>query len=638
MRKLNIRKGFTLVELMVAAALLLIILGTMIPQFSAIRNSWATTQNSSEIIQNAMVLDDHLNRNLTTAKQITAVSSTDVANGFINFTDSNGISKTYQVSNGYIAFGETENPQPLAGPVTQFKISCYSLNDFDTAITDVNSIRFVKIETCLTNSDSQTKSQNLTTQVFIQSGQSCAVDSNVIDIMVDPHQPNTAIDYIAGYSGCNAVIEMSRKGSQGLLCFKDIVGDTDSQIPAGTKITEAKLKLWLVNHNGNGTISLFRMYVPWTEASTWNSIGRGITPGRNCDSSTPVTVSPGNTDLVSIEIDVTDIVQGWINGDYSNYGFGIINNANNDLQFAATENTTGTNSHTPKLVITKGADNNPKVAVKNTVSYGGSTAIFDSYNSDSGSYGGNNISYNAVVTSNATGWGTITLYSGGTIYGDAYIGPGGNTSTGFSTWGSTITGKRGTLDSEIVFQNSSAPNKEPFNGSTEGDFPSNDWVGGERIINSDHYYSSISIWSSNITINGDVTIVLNGDLNIGTGRYLRLSSGSTLNLYVKGNCNIGGSLNAYNDKLPSSLRIYMIGGNKIFSTYGSGNIYALLDNPNGSISLWGSGQFFGRMKGNSLSGSAKIHVDLDSEFIAGGSSEPQTWTFAGGSSIEGIVP
>jgi len=638
MRKLNIRNGFTLVELMVAAALLLIILGAMIPQFSAIKNSWATTQNSSEIIQNAMVLDDHLNRNLAAAKQITAVSASDVANGFINFTDSNGISKIYQLSDGYIAFGETANPQPLAGPATEFKIACYSLDDFDTPITDVNFIRFVKIETRLTNSDPKTVSKNLTTQIFIQTGQSYAVDSNIIDIMVNSQQPNTAIDYIAGDNGCNAVIEISKKGTQGLLCFQDIVGDAEGLIPAGTKIAEAKLKLWISQHNGNATISLYRMYVPWTELSTWNSIGRGVVPGSNCDSSTAVTVSPGNQASVSMEIDVTGIVQGWINGDYPNYGFGIINNANNNFQFAATENSTGTNAHTPKLTVTKASDNSPTIAVKNSISYGGSNAIFDSYHSGAGDYGGSNVSQNAVVTTNAITSGVFNLYSGAKIYGDAHIGPGGNVSTGFSIWGCTITGEKGTLDTEVAFQNSSAPDIAPFNGSPEGDFPTNDWVGGERIINSNHYFNSISIWSSNITVNGDVTIVLDGDLNIGSGRYLRVSSGSTLTLYVKGNCSIGGSLNAYYDKLPSSLRIYMIGGNKSFSTYGSGSIYALLDNPNGTVGFWSSGQFYGRIKSASLSGSCKIHVDLDSEFLAGGSSEPQIWTFTGGSSLGGILP
>ncbi len=643
MRRDNLKFGFTIVELMVAMVLLLIIMAAMVPQIRAIRSSWATTQKSSELIQNTLVLEEHLNRNLVAAKQILAVSSDNVDNGYITFTDNLGVSKTYSVTNGYISFGNTANPQLLAGPVTKFKISCYSLSDFDTPITDVNSIRFVKVETDLTSSESPSTSRSFVTQIYIQTGKPSTSSQEVIDVMVHPNYRDTAYDFIAGSYGCDAVMEIRRNGYQALLCFKDIVGDTNSQIPQGTKISEATLKLWYVNQNGNGNgnFYIYRMNTDWSEQSTWNSIGGGIRPGINCDSSSVLTISPGNTVPTALEIDVTDIVQGWVNGDYTNYGFGFVNDKNNNMQFAASENTTGTNAFTPKLTIkNQASDNNPKIAVKNFVSYGGSSGTFDSYNSNSGLYNSGNVSKNAVVTANAIGSNIITLYSGGTIYGDAYIGPGGNIATGFSTWGSTITGTRGTLDTAIDFPNPTAPTGSPFDSASEGDFPTNDWTGGERTISSNHHYNSISIWSSYITINGDITILLDGDLNIGSGRSVRIASGSSLNLYVKGNCGIGGSLNAYNECLPSNLRIYMIGSNKSFSTWGNGNIYAMIDNPNGPVSFWGSGEFFGRIKCTALSGSSRIHVDLDSQFEAGGGSSDKnkTWTFSGGSSSQGIAP
>ncbi|MCE5340053.1 MAG: DNRLRE domain-containing protein [Planctomycetaceae bacterium] len=641
MRKNNLIAGFTIVELMVAMVLLLIIMAALIPQIRAIRSSWATTQKSSELIQNALVLEEHLNRNLAAAKQILAVSSDNVDSGYITFTDNLGVSKTYSVANGYIAFGDTANPQLLAGPVTKFKISCYSLNDFDTPVTDANSIRFVKIETDLTNSESSGTSRNIVTQIYVQTGKPSASGQEVIDVMVNQNNKNTAYDFIAGSYGCDAVMEISKNSYQALLCFKDIVGDANWQIPLGTEISEATLKLWYVNHNGSNNINIYRMNVDWSETSTWNSIGGGIRPGINCDSASALTMNPGNGVPTSLEIDVTDIVKGWINGEYLNYGFGFVNDKNNNLQFAATENTTGTNAHTPKLIIKQQTpDTRPKVAVKDYVSYGGSNAIFDSYNSSSGFYSNSNVSQNAVVTANAIGYNIITLYSHGKIYGDAYIGPGGNTSIGFSTWGSTITGIRGTLDTPIDFPNPTAPTGSPFDSASEGDFPTNDWTGGERIISSNHHYNSISIWSSYITINGDVTLLLDGDLNVGSGRSIRIASGSSLNLYVKGSCSIGGSLNAYNEYLPSNMRIYMLGSNKSFSTWGSGDISAMIDNPNGPVSFWGWGDFFGRIKCKSLSGSSPIHVDLDSTFENGGGSAGgnKTWTFSGGNSYQGIAP
>ncbi|HBG28668.1 MAG: hypothetical protein A2Y10_12000 [Planctomycetes bacterium GWF2_41_51] len=636
MRKEKLKKAFTLMELMVSAALLLVIMAAIVPQFRAIRNSWATTQDSSVKIQNGLVLDEHLNRNLTTASQITAVSSSEVGNGFITFKDNLGATQKYMVEDGYIVFGPVGHEEQLAGPVSKFQISCYSLNDLENPMTDVSRIRLVKIETEITNSDSQSSANKVISEVFIQTNKSTISDQNVIDIIINPDQPDTAYDYTEGDHGCDAVIEIEKNSTQGLLCFKGIVGNASWQIPQNTEITEAKLELWCVNHNGNHDVYIYRMNVGWTETSTWNNIGGGIIPGTNCDSMSVVTANLGNSVPTSVEIDVTEIVRGWINGDYPNFGFGFINSKNNSLQFAAAENRTGTGAHTPRLIISyQSTDNNPKIALKNTLNYGGSHGIIDSYNSSAGFYGGSNISHNAVVTSNAIGSDIITLYSGGRIYGDAYIGPGGNPAIGFSTWGSTITGEEGTLDEAVDLPTPTAPTGHPFHGWHEGDFPSNDWLGGERILNSNHYFNSISIWSSYITINGNITVLLNNDLNIGSGRSIRIPPGSSLNLYVKGNCNIGGDINSFFDRLPSNLKIYMIGNNKSFSTWGTGNVYALLDNPNGSVSLWG-GQFYGRIKAKYLSGGCKIHVDLDSNFGSGGGSPSRLWTF-GGNIIQGEI-
>jgi len=637
MRRKKHITGFTLVELMIAAVLLVIIMAAIVPQFRAIRNSWATNEESSAIIQNAMVLDEHINRNLAMAKEIKSVSADTVTSGFITFLDNDGNSQTYKVSSNYILFGETGSEQQLVGPVSKFQITCYSLDDLDTPTTDVNNIRLIRIATNITSDDSA-KNKSFTSEVFIYAGKQVVSDQNVIDIMVNSSQADTAFDYTSGDNGCDAVIDIGTSSSggggggrggrggysnteiHGLLWFKDIVGDTNGQVPEGTEITEAKLQLWYVNHNDDSDVYIYRMNmnVPWTETSTWNSIGGGVNPGSNCDSASVITANLDPATIpTTVEIDVTEIVQGWINGDYDNYGFGIVNDSTNNLQFAATENTTGTDAHTPKLVVKyEPSGNDPKVAVQNYVSYGGSSGTFDSYNSGSGSYGGSNVSYNAVVTANAIGSGIITLYSGGIIYGDAYIGPDGDISTGFSTWGSTITGTRGTLDEELDFTTPAAPTGSPFSGSNEGDYPTDAWKGGERTINSNRHFNSISLTSSNtyITITGDITILLDGNLNVNSNNSIRIASDSSLKLYVKGACSIGGSLNAYNECLPSNLRIYMLGSNKTFSTWGSGSIYALIDNPNGPISFWGSGQFYGRLKANYLTGGCKVHVDLDSNF------------------------
>ncbi len=618
-------KAVTLVELLIAMTIMVIIMAAIAPQFRAIRNSWATSEASSNLIQNSRVLQEHIVRNLSSAKEITGVSADSVNLGFIIFTDANDIEKRYMVDSGYVVFGPRNSEAQLAGPVSKFQVSSYSIYPAVTLTTDANNIRLVEIETVFPHSTGTDRT--FISEVFIKTGTKSVSDQNVIDIMVKSGEPDTSFDYQSGDHGCDAVINIDNWDNpsviHGLLCFKDIVGDANWQIPQDTEITEAKLELWYVNHNDNEDVYFYRMNRSWTETDTWNSIGGGVDPGDNCDSASAVTANLGNSVPITVEIDVTEIVRGWVNGDY-NYGFGIINSSNNNLQFAAAENTTGTGAHTPRLIISYQVD--PKIAVKTTVSYGGPNGIFDSYNSSAGFYGGANVSHNAVVTSNAIGSNIISLSSGGILYGDAYIGPGGNPDVGITSWGATITGERETLDEPIDFPNPTAPTGPPFSDPPENfsALPS-----GEQTIDSNHYYNDISLLSSYITIEGDITILLDGDLTVGSGGSIRISEDSTLDLYVRGTCSLGGDLNAHNEKLPSNLRIYMLGTNKTFSTWGNGSVYALLDNPNGAVSLSGSSQFYGRMKARELSGGCRVHVDLDSSFEGGGGGQSQTWNFGG---------
>jgi prepilin-type N-terminal cleavage/methylation domain-containing protein len=638
-------KGFSLVELIVAFAIIVIIFAAIVPQFRAIRNSWAGAEAGAAITQNARVLAEHITRNLSAATQIVGVSSGSDVSGFITFQDNSGSTKRYMLAGGYVVFGIVGSEEQLAGPVDRFRINCYSLNDLENPTAEANAIRLVRIETEFTNADALGTDKTFSSEVFIQANTRSASEQAVFDIFVKSGQPNTVFDYAGGDHGCNAVIEVDNRTSgsvvHGLLYFKDIVGDANGQIPQGTKITQAKIKLWYVNHNNDADVYFYRMTVPWTEMSTWNSIGGGVRPGINCDAGSVVTANLGNNVPETVEIDVTDIVRSWINGDYENYGFGIINSSNNNIQFAAAENTTGTGAHTPILEVRYHPFYEAGVAMKNYVDYGGNNAVFDSYRSSDGFYGGDNVSHNAVVAVNATGSDRIYLYSNAELYGDAYIGPGGNPSTGIRTVsGAAITGIRGTLDELMDFPNPLAPTGPPFSGSHEGNLEL--WGSMSRTINSNHYFNNMRLWdSSSVVIDGNVTILLERRLELADNASIKILSGSSLNLYVKRTCNIGGQLNAHYDKEPSDLKIYILGDNRTFNMYGNAEVYAMLDNPRGSITSWDSGQFYGRMKGKYLEGDGGIHIDLDSSFS--GESQPEQeelqWTFGGGT-IQGeeILP
>lgn len=646
MRRIKNKTGFSLVELLLAFAIIAIIFAAVVPQFRAIRNSWAGAEASATIVQNGRVLAEHFSRNLSSAKQITEVSGSGDIDGYIIFQDNAGATKRYMLSGGYVVFGDLGSESQLAGPVSSFKIVCYSLDDFGNPTTDVNSVRLVKFETIFPNENAMGSSKTFQSEVFIQANAEVSTEQSVIDIMVKSGRPDTVFDCMAGDGGCDAVIDVDgwQNGDgyiHGLLLFKDIVGDVNGQVPSGTEITQAKIKLWYVNHNNNADVYFYRMTVPWTELSTWKIVGGGIRPGVNCDSSTVVTTKLGSSVPQTVEVDVTDIVRSWINGDCQNYGFGIVNSSGDNFQFAASENVAGIGAHTPILEIAYSTvSNEPGIAMQNYVSYGGWNATIDSYHSASGNYGGRNVSDNAVVAVNAIGSGKIQLYSSAILYGDAYIGPDGDPSKGITYWGSTITGEKGTLDQEIDMPNPTSPSGKPFNGSNEGDFPW-DWRGGEQIIDENHYYNNLAIWNhSYITIKGNITILLNGNFQIGSGTSIRIANGSSLNLYIRGSCDIGGDLNSYFEKLPSDLKIYMLNNNRTFNVYGSSNIYAMLYNPRGPISDYSSGAFYGQMRGKSLEGSCKIHVDLDSSFSGSGGSggnQDKIWIFSNGAVGSGEV-
>jgi type II secretory pathway pseudopilin PulG len=159
----------TLVEMLVAMALLLIVFAAIVPQIRAIQNSWASKRQNVEVIQNGRVLMDHIKFNLTQAQKITAVSGSGETNGYIEFEDNDGNTMRYEIGAGnLVQFGLVGSLSELAGPVSQFQFTCYDACDLDTAITDVNQVRSVKARATLTNSAALGRDQTFTAQAYLQ--------------------------------------------------------------------------------------------------------------------------------------------------------------------------------------------------------------------------------------------------------------------------------------------------------------------------------------------------------------------------------------------------------------------------------------------------------------------------------------
>jgi type II secretory pathway pseudopilin PulG len=161
--------ALTLVEMLIAMAIMAIVFAVVLPQFRAIQNSWASKQAAAEILQNSRVLIDHLNRNLSKAVRITAVSDSSETNGYIEFEDNDANNLRYDIAaNNYVEFGDVGDLYELAGPVSQLLFTCYDGNDFDVPITDVNSIRFIKVQTTLTNPSAMGQDKTFTAAAYLR--------------------------------------------------------------------------------------------------------------------------------------------------------------------------------------------------------------------------------------------------------------------------------------------------------------------------------------------------------------------------------------------------------------------------------------------------------------------------------------
>ena len=163
------RKGLTLLEMVIAIAIMTVIFMSILPQFKNIRNSWETKQANAEVLQNGRVFMEYLNHHLAEAARITSISDPLETDGYIEFIDNDAVTYRCQISaSNYIEFGPVGDLAELAGPVNALQFSCYSLHDMDTTTTGVGSIRFVQVDTTFTNSNPDGSDQDFSTKVYLR--------------------------------------------------------------------------------------------------------------------------------------------------------------------------------------------------------------------------------------------------------------------------------------------------------------------------------------------------------------------------------------------------------------------------------------------------------------------------------------
>ncbi len=237
----------------------------------------------------------------------------------------------------------------------------------------------------------------------------------------------------------------------------------------------------------------------------------------------------------------------------------------------------------------------------NGITFLGSNAIVDSYNSNNGPYGGLNVLQNGDIGTNSIKDGIISL-NNSKINGDVIVGPGGYVSVAITQESNAVlSGSKYSLSKEELFKNVQIP---PETG------PGTDLnIQGENIVTigpvppateAIYYYKSISIGESGqLKITGKVKIYVSGTIN------------------VAGNGIINESEGAGFPGDPKKLDI-RVTSNSDVKLAGNAAFYGGISAPNSTVSIVGGesltdkkGMIFGSVVGSTISftGNVKLHYD-----------------------------
>ncbi len=123
--------------------------------------------------------------------------------------------------------------------------------------------------------------------------------------------------------------------AQGLIKFDNLFGNNPGQVPLGATILSAKLSILTGSTSGDETanqMSLHRLWVPFDNTSTWNSLGAGITLGSEAVPTPEFSLLPnvrGDYGIFDVTNSLADIRTALINHEDINFGW-LLNPAGTD--------------------------------------------------------------------------------------------------------------------------------------------------------------------------------------------------------------------------------------------------------------------------------------------------------------------
>jgi hypothetical protein len=206
----------------------------------------------------------------------------------------------------------------------------------------------------------------------------------------------------------------------------------------------------------------------------------------------------------------------------------------------------------------------------------GSTAVVNSYNANSGSPGGANLTSHAQLASN----GPISLGSTTNLYGDVLKGPSANLTTGSSFY---MSGNQLTAGTNLAYAATESPTAPSGGAVVMGSSQTMTLPGGN------YNFSTATIGSGcTITATGPVTVYLTGGLTVGT------------NL----------TINAYQNK-PTNFKLRLVGTGHAFTAGASLDITAEVYGPGWDLTFGDNTRVEGSIVTRRITGGRTVSLYYD---------------------------
>jgi len=236
-----------------------------------------------------------------------------------------------------------------------------------------------------------------------------------------------------------------------------------------------------------------------------------------------------------------------------------------------------------------------------------SNAVVNSYNSSLGQYGGSNIGSEAILSTNSTSSNRLKISSSAKLYGDAYVGSGGNPDSVISAGSNTITGDRLAQSENVEMASLSQPSGMP---SSSGSLT----VTGNTTIGSDRTYSDFKIQNNGkVTINGHVRILVNKTWTVQNKGELIIPEGSSLHIWVKEDIVFQDDAKVNADTTAADrLHIYGLATGDKFITQNKAMVTAVID-LNSEVELKDDSHVYGSLRTRKklmIDGKAQLHLDV----------------------------